>query len=181
MEIRKTTISSSAAIVLVLICLGFFMRLLPHMPNFTPVGAIALFGGAVLAWRTALLLPLVIMISSDLVIGFYQGIEYTWAAFFIVVLFGMLFRKAALGKRVILGGLGGATLFFIISNSGTWIAGGMYPHTITGLQECFVAALPFFRTTLLADVVFSFVLFGVYELAYRQAMVFQQNHVGVKQ
>lgn len=176
MEIRKTSISTSTVIVLTLISLGFFMRLLPHVPNVAPVGAIALFGGAILAWRVAVWLPLVIMISSDLVIGFYQGIEFTWAAFFVVALYGMLFRHASMRTRVFAGSIGGATLFFLVSNFGTWLASGMYPHTAAGLATCFVAALPFFKATLLGDVIFSAVLFGAYEYAFREVRLRRATH-----
>lgn len=177
MEIRKTVISTETIIVLVLVTFGLFMRLIPHVPNFAPIGAIALLGGALLGRRAALSLPLIIMIVSDLIIGFYQGIYFTWAAFLCVAAFGFLFRESTYASRVILGGMGGAIVFFIVSNFGTWIAGGMYPLTLAGLEACYVAAIPFFKTTLLADVVFSAVLFGAYELAVWGAKLQQQKHL----
>lgn len=152
-------------IALVLMLGGIAFRLLPHDPNFAPVGAIALFGGAILAWRTALWLPLLIMIISDLVIGFYNGIEFTWLAFVLVAVFGLLFRRSPLTIRVSVGALGGGLLFFVVSNFGVWLTSGMYVHSFEGLVQCYYAALPFLRNTLMGDVVFGVVLFGAYELA----------------
>lgn len=168
MEIRKRTVSMQTVAALLLIVAGVLFRLVPHVPNFAPIGAIALFAGAVLHWRLAVWLPLLIMGISDMVLGFYPGIAYTWAAFLLVVVLGMVLRKYATLWRIAFGGLGGAFLFFVVSNMGVWVASGMYPHTAAGLTDCFVAALPFFRMTLLSDIFFSAVLFGMYELAARR-------------
>jgi len=64
-------------LVLGLILLGVVARLVPHLPNVTPVTAIALFGGAYLPKRWAILLPLAVMAISDVVIGFHQVIVFT--------------------------------------------------------------------------------------------------------
>jgi hypothetical protein len=176
MEIRKSSINWQVVVAVALIFIGVALRLVPHMPNFAPVGAIALFGGALLGWRTAVWLPLLVMILSDLMLGFYPGIQYTWAGFLLVALFGGLFRHARYLTRVVLGGIGGATLFFVVSNFGVWLSSGMYAHDIAGLGQCYTMALPFFRASLMADVFYAGVLFGIYELAlyaikYRSAMM----------
>ena len=50
------------------------LRLVPHPPNFTPIGAMALFSGAYLGRRwLAFAAPLGAMLLSDLVLGFYRG------------------------------------------------------------------------------------------------------------
>jgi hypothetical protein len=56
----------------------------------------------------------------------------------------------------------GSVSFFLITNFGVWAAGAMYPRTGAGLAACFVAALPFFRETLLGDLAYSAILFGSY-------------------
>lgn len=165
MEIRKSTISSQLGIVLSLIGIGVALRFVPHAPNFAPIGAIALFGGALLSWRLAVWLPLAVMMASDMVLGFYPGIEYTWAGFLLVALLGGLFRSRGLLPRILLGGTASATIFFIVSNFGVWLSSGMYAHTAAGFMECYAMALPFFRMTLVADVFYAGVLFGAYELA----------------
>lgn len=174
MEVRITRFR--LAITLLLIALGIAARLLPHEPNFVPIGAIALFGGAVLGWRTALWLPLVIMVSTDWVIGFHSTMWFVWAGFALISLFGAYLQRTSLLTRIGLGALGSGSIFFVVSNFGVWLVGGLYPPTLQGLIECFYMALPFFRTSLLADVVYSTVLFGTYALAIHTALVFKNRH-----
>jgi len=170
MEIPKVTIKHAEFIIVpALIVFGVMLRLLPHEPNVAPVGAIALFGGAVFGWRAAIGLPLGILILSDLVIGMYPGIQYTWIGFLLVAIFGMALRKVAFLPRVAAGAFGSAAIFFVVSNAGVWLAGGLYPHTIAGLEHCYAAAIPFFRPTLLGDGLYGSVLFGAYALALRWA------------
>jgi len=152
-------------IALTLIVVGVALRLLPHEPNFAPVGAIALFGGAMLGGRYALWLPLAIMMSSDLLLGFYTGIEFTWLGFLAVAFLGLLLRRRSLLAKVGFGAPLGALLFFVISNFGTWLTSGMYEPTLAGFIDCYVAALPFFRMTLLSDLFYGTVLFGLQALA----------------
>jgi len=56
-----------------------------------------------------------------------------------------------------------ATLFFIVSNFGTWLTGTLYPMSLAGLTECYVMAIPFYGNTLLGDLFYVIVLFGIYE------------------
>jgi hypothetical protein len=174
MEIRKIRLSWTQAVAITLIIFGILLRLLPHMPNFAPVGAIALFGGAVLGWRTAIWLPLIIMIGADMVIGVYPGMVFTWAGFVLVSLFGTMLRNANLPMRIGMGAIGSGAIFFIVSNLGVWAMGELYPHTIAGIIDCYYMALPFFRTSLLADFFYSTVLFGTYALAVRVAALTQR-------
>src|SRR5258708_35795793 len=52
-----------------LIVLALVGRLIPHPDNFTPMLAVALFGGAMLSGRMAYLIPLLAMFLSDLLMG----------------------------------------------------------------------------------------------------------------
>ena len=165
MEIRKTTINWQLLIALALLVFGVALRFVPHVPNFTPVGAIALFGGAVLGWRLAVWLPLGILIVSDVFIGMYGSIWFTWAGFLLVTLVGMALRNANLPSRILLGALGSSLVFFAVSNFGTWLTSGMYALTLSGLAECYYMALPFLRNSLMADVLYSAVLFGAFASA----------------
>jgi len=164
MEVRKLTVSTSALIGVALIILGVTLRLMPHIPNFAPIGAIALFGGAILSRKIALWLPLVAMLISDIFLGFYQGIEFTWAAFMLVAVFGMALSRKGFFTRISLGVLGTGVIFFVVSNFGVWLTSGMYSHTWAGLVQCYYMALPFFRMTFLSDMTYSVMLFGVYEV-----------------
>lgn len=173
MEISKTINKQwlIALLIIGLVALGTAWRLMPHMPNFAPIGAIALIGTMVLGWRKSLILTLSIMLITDLSIGFYSGFEWTWLGFGLIVILGAAIKKLPPVWRVPLGALGASLLFFVVSNFGVWVASGMYEHTLAGLIRCFVMALPFLKATVLSDIFFGSVLIGSYHLvnAYLQS------------
>jgi hypothetical protein len=159
MEIRVNRLTLLA---ISLVIIGVVLRIIPHTANFAPVGAIALFAGAVLSFRTALWLPLSIMVASDLIIGLHPTVAFTWGGFLLVALFGTLLRNQSNLVRAPLGALGAALIFFIVSNYGVWLEGKLYPPTWQGLVECYTLALPFLRTSLVADIAYSVLIFGLY-------------------
>jgi hypothetical protein len=165
MEVR---ISKATAIAVALIIAGVVLRLVPHAANFAPVGAIALFGGAVLPPKLAWWLPVAIMVTSDVVLGFHGTILFTWGGFMLVALLGMALRGKSNWLRVPLGVVASAFVFYIVSNFGVWVEGKLYAHTLQGLVDCYVAALPFLKTSLLADTFYSLALFGAFALATKQ-------------
>ena len=163
-----------------LIVLAALTRLLPHPPNFSPVEAIALFGGAYFLSRSAaIIVPLVGMFLSDLVLGFVNGGTYfeyfTHAGFWLVyacialtTLMGFNLRGRVSGARVLGYSLAGSVLFFLVTNFGTWATGTMYPHNAQGLMAAYVAGIPFFQWTVLGTLFYSAVLFGGFALLRRR-------------
>ncbi len=156
-----------AWVVYGLIILGVISRVVPHPWNATPVMAIALFGGTYLSQRWSIFLPLVIVALSDLLIGWHNTVPFTWSAFALTGLLGWWVCQRPTASRVIGGSLIGSVSFFIITNFGVWAVGELYPRTIAGFWECYVAAIPFFRGTLLGDLVYTTVFFGSYHLISR--------------
>lgn len=155
------------AIALALITLGVVLRVLPHPANFAPVAALALFGGAVLPRRYAVLVPLGAMVISDTLIGWYSLMPVTWGCYVLIALASRAWlRGRGLGRGVALTA-GASVFFFVVTNFAVWVGGGLYPHTMAGLERCFVLALPFFRNTALSDIVYTASLFGLYALATR--------------
>jgi len=148
---------------LILLALGVLSRLIVHAPNFTPVIAVALFGGVYLNRRYAILLPLAFMMISDVFLGFYDGILYTWLSMVLVSAIGLLVKRNKNVTTILTGSLASALLFFVISNFGVW-ASGYYGLTTQGFWNCYIAAIPFFRNTFVSTLVYSVVLFGIYEL-----------------
>ena len=149
---------------------AMLLRLVPHPWNITPMGAMFLFsGGTFSSKRDSLLIPLAALLVSDYAaIQFLHQGQYgwfspfTWAGFVIVGLIGWSLRgKRSLG-RVAGASLAGSVIFFLITNFGAWLSWGMYPMTWGGLLACYVAALPFFRNTLLGDLGYAAVMFGSY-------------------
>lgn len=165
MEVPKTVNKRLAiAAVLFIVFFGISWRLMPHLPNFAPIGAIALAAGMALGWRKSLLVTLAIVGVSDLVIGFYPGMQWTWLSYGLVAGIGQLVRSLPLAWRVPVGVLGTSSLFFLVSNFGTWIASGMYSLDVSGLLQCYFMALPFLRATLLSDLFFATVFLTAYEV-----------------
>jgi hypothetical protein len=150
-------------IAYLLIILGFCMRLVPHVPNMAPIAAIALFAGAYLDRRITPWVPLVIMVVTDLIIGMHDVVLYTWGAFIVIGFMGMSLKQKTTPGRILGLTVLSALFFFVVTNFGVWIV--WYPRTFAGFLDCYVKALPFLRNTMASNVVFSFVLFGSYELA----------------
>lgn len=143
------------------------LRLAPHMPNFTPIAAMALFGGVYLNRKYALLVPTIAMLVSDIFIGFYSPIVMisVYGSLALTGLIGLLLAKRKSPTNVILAAAGSSILFFLITNFAVWFA--WYPKNIEGLATCYTLAIPFFRNTLLGDLFYIGVFFGGYELALR--------------
>lgn len=150
-----------------LIFLAIASRFLPHPPNFAPITAVALFGGVYLQdKRLAMFIPFAIMLLSDLVLGFHNTLLFVYASFALMVGAGFWLKNHFSAKNVLFTSIGGSILFFVISNFGVWLtSGGFYPMTLTGLTECYIAAIPFFHNTLMGDLVYTTVLFGGFEYA----------------
>jgi hypothetical protein len=148
-----------------MILFAAFARLIPHPPNFTPVAAMALFAGAYFnkKWM-AFLIPLTAMFLSDLVIGFHSGMWAVYLSLILITIIGMIFIKRKKAGNIILASVTASVLFFIITNFAVWAAGIYYPKTISGLALCYTAAIPFFHYTLLGDLFFVGVMFGLYHL-----------------
>ena len=154
-------------LALLLVIVGIIFRFIPHMPNVNPVAAIALFGAAYLPnKRLALIVPLALMIISDLFLGMHDIVGFTWGATLLISIIGISLRKANKTTAVLGGSLVSSLLFFVLTNFGVWL-NGWYPHTPAGLSECFIAAIPFYRNFLVSTLVYSTALFGAYEVSAR--------------
>lgn len=156
MKHRPTIVFVAAILVAAL------SRLLPHPPNFSPVVAMALFGGAVLMdRRLALIAPLAAMLLADVVLGFHSTMIFVYLAMVLVVVAGRMLG-ARRGVLTLAGaGFGGALVFFVLTNAGVWWVQGMYSRDFAGLLACYTAALPFFHNTLLATLLYGATLFGL--------------------
>jgi hypothetical protein len=146
------------------------LRLLPHPWNVTPLGAMFLFSGATFrSKRDSLLVPLgAVLLSDYAVIHFIYGgryawfSPYTWTGFLLVGLLGWTLRKKLTMARVVGASLAGSLAFFLVSNFGWWVGWKFYPATVGGLIDCYAAALPFFRNSLVGDLAYAGMMFGTY-------------------
>ena len=151
-------------------------RLVPHPPNVSPVAALALFAGAHITQRwLAIALPLAAMLLSDLVLGFHPFMGVVYGAFALSALIGGQLRGRIRPLPVIAGATGASLLFFTITNFAVWLQGGFYPLTGEGLITCYGAALPFLENTLIGNLSYSALFFGLFALAERRYPAIQQS------
>ena len=153
-------------LAIALLLIGILSRMIFHAPNFTPVLALALFGGMTLKKEQALWMPLALMAVSDLIIGLHDMIALTWGSIFLISLLGLWQRQHRGAGRILMMSVFSSAVFFVVTNFGAWLI--MYPKTVQGFIECYMLAVPFFRNTLAGTVVYSGVLFGIYELTARR-------------
>jgi hypothetical protein len=152
--------------VLLFVIIGVLARILPHPANFTPIVAIALFGGAYLTKKQAFIIPVFAMLASDFFIGF-DSLPMrisVYGSILVGVLAGFWIKKNRSVGRVIGASLISSIIFFVVTNFSVWAFGTMYAKSPIGLVECYLLAIPFFRNTLLGDLFYSGVFFGGYEL-----------------
>jgi hypothetical protein len=140
---------------IILVLLASACRLLPHAPNFTPIGAMALFAGSEIKdVRVAIGATLGAMVLSDLVIGADITSAAVYLALTISVLIGRYFQSSTSLRTGFISATLCAILFFVITNLAVWAFAGLYPLNFAGLTECFGLAIPFFRNTLLSDLLY---------------------------
>ncbi len=163
---QKENLLYRTLLALALIVLAAALRIAPHPWNFTPVGAMALFSGAMLRdRRLAFLFPLLTLFLGDIFIGFHKLMPVVYASFLVNVAIGLFLRNRRTVPRVACATSLNAIQFFLLTNFGVWWIGGFYPKTAVGLAACYAAGVTFFWNTLAGDVVYAALLFGSFALA----------------
>jgi hypothetical protein len=161
-----------------LMVLAAMTRLLPHPPNFAPITAMAVFGAIRFgSRRAAIVAPLVAFLLSDLARevlyrydlaqewGLYRGMWVVYGTTALIALMSRIARGTRAPAGIAAATLAGSCLFFLVTNFAVWADGLFYPTTAEGLVECYTAAVPFFRNSLLGDVTYAVILFGAWALA----------------
>jgi hypothetical protein len=172
---RKDSPFSLVALTLTLS--AALVRLIPHPPNFAPIGGMALFGGARLKGWQAYLVPVLAMLVTDPIMSHLRGAPaysaltpVIYLSFMLNVLLGRLFlANSSNPARIASVALLGSVQFFVLTNFFVWLgAETYYSRDIAGLTACYVSAIPFFGRTVLADLFYSGVLFGAYSLVTKR-------------
>ena len=144
-----------------IIIIAAVSRLAPHLPNFTVIGSMALFGGACFEGAAAAcLIPLAAMLLLDAVIGFHRGMPAVYLSFLLTTLLGRRLLTGRSAAKIAAVSFASAVLFYAVTNFWVWAGSQLYPHTAQGLLMCYTAAIPFFGNTLAGTMVYSAVLFG---------------------
>lgn len=168
-----------------IIIIAALLRLLPHSPNFAPIGAMALFGGVYLSKKYSILLVFGAMLISDYLLlyanpfspnwlnfsklyppsaAFHSTMLFIYGAFAINILIGHFIQKYKSAPTIIAGALLASVQFFLVSNFAVW-AMGAYSRGIDGLIQSYIMGLPFFKYTAIGDLFYVSLFFGAYELA----------------
>ena len=170
-------IQTRNAVLVLIIVAATAMRLVntqvPALSNFTPVGAIALFGGAYFTdkWK-AYLVPLAALFISDMLINyiytsqfivFYSSSLWMYGCFMLMVLIGTFIKKVNV-TNVAIASIASVLIHWLIMDL-PFLYGTMYPHTLAGYGTSLVAAIPFEKNMLIADAIYGAILFGGFELA----------------
>ena len=154
--------SKKQFVIILFIAVAAIIRLMPHLPNVTPITAMALFSGVYFTQnKYAFIIPLLAMFLSDLILGFSLISIFVYLAFILVSYIGISSKKMNI-RTILLSSIS----FFIITNFGVWLIG--YPNTLNGLIECYTLALPFFRNSLIGDFVFSGIMYYGFEFVYNK-------------
>ncbi len=153
--------------VLLLLTFGVIVRLLPHIPNMTPVTAIAIASSVYLGKRYAILIPLTVLLLSDSFLGVYdiRIMLSVYGAFSLIAIL-----SASLGVRnkpvsTLVPIATSAIFFFLITNAAVWLFSPWYEKTFAGLMYAYELGLPFLMNMALGDVLYSGILIGAFELS----------------
>lgn len=150
-------------------------RLLPHLPNVSPVAAMALFGGAYFAdRRIAFIVPFLALFLSDLVLGLHNSMIFVYAGFALTVAIGFLLKDRVTLTNTAFATVLASVLFFLLTNLGAWLTSGLYAKSAEGLMQAYVAGIPFFQNSLLGNLVFVAVIFGGYQLLQKNVTVLRE-------
>lgn len=162
MEIHKTN-----KLLNICAAASFILRLLPHPPNFAPIGGLALNSGIHGKSLRALALPLIILLLSDIFIGFYdlKIMLPVYLSFFVISLIGRLFQEQISAKNLFLLSLAGSLIFFLVTNFAVWAFSPMYSKTVFGLLESYWNAIPFLRNTIISDLFYSYFFLMTFSIA----------------
>ncbi len=154
---------------IVLILILALARLIPHPPNFTPIVAVAIMSGYFFRNIYLTFVTLfVAMILADIFIGFYDHMLFVYLSLFLIAFLFYKISEKLNFKNLFIYGFAGSIIFFIISNFGVWVIGSpginnvAYEKSLSGLIECYVLAIPFFKNTMLSTLIFSYPAIFIY-------------------
>lgn len=160
---------------------------LSPIANFSPIGAMALFGGAYFTkeWK-AFGFPLFALFVSDLILSFtvfnqyrqgllYGGWFWTYGAFALMTLAGRWIIKHVSVSTVLLSTICCVFIHWIVTDFGVWLNGILYAKTVGGFINCLIAAIPFELSFLAGTVFYSAILFGAFEWMQQRYRVLKND------
>ncbi|MFY8215402.1 MAG: DUF6580 family putative transport protein [Chthoniobacterales bacterium] len=143
---------------------------LPDWPNFAPVMAIAFCGAWFLPGMLAMLLPMLILVVSDIALSAFYGVFHPgfddlvrYACYAAAAGMGIALRRGGAGPFGFIGGiLASAIGFYLVTNTAAWLGNAAYAQTLAGWVQSLTVGLPgyaptwtFFRNSLVSDLLFA--------------------------
>ena len=166
---NNKTLNPRFIFVISVIVAGALFRLIPHWPNFTPIAAMALFGGTYFNKKyLAFLIPMAALFLSDMILGFHSYMIPVYLSFAVIVGIGMMLRSRVKIGSVLLASVSSSIIFFLITNFAVWIGSPYYPQNFAGLLESYTAGLPFLNNGVLGDLFYNTLFFGAFYLAQQK-------------
>ena len=149
-----------------LVAIGVIGRLLPHLPNATPITAITLAAQQYVGRRWSFIIPIAAMVISDALIGFYDWriMMSVYCSFALIGVLSSLRAKYPGFLTTALVVISAPLLFFLLTNFAVWLFSPWYAKSIAGLFYCYGLGIPFLRSMLIGDICYSTVILGTFEL-----------------
>ncbi len=188
----KININNKTILIPVLISLYILLiagiKLMPHPDNFTPILGLAIFGGAMFIRKKIFLyITILSLFISDFIFNNYIHPEYfanrsniiivadymiwVYLSIFIIIIAASYILKKFSYLKLFFTAIGGALIFFLITNFGSWMSSPeLYSRDFSGLINSYVAGIPFFRSTLISNIIFSFIVFGIYDITIKYVL-----------
>ncbi len=177
MSLQKINIRNSVLILIMLFAGATRLFNFTHLTtwsNFTPIGAMALFGGAYFSdkWK-AYLVPLSTLFVTDIALNYiyygkfvllYDGALVVYGCFALMVFIGTYIKKVNV-TNVVLASLASVLIHWLITDIEPCLSGGLYPKSLYGYYLSLIAAIPFEKSMLLGNLIYGTILFGGFELA----------------
>ena len=157
------------------------------LTSFSPIGAMALFGGACFRNRGAAFgIPLATLFVSDSLLAItvysqyshgilYSGWYWVYGAFLLMTLAGRWLLQELTVKNTLIAAFSITCIHWLVTDMGVWLGSSFYPQTVTGFWSCLAAAIPFERNFLLATLFYSGILFGAFEWVKKSRPVLQAD------
>jgi hypothetical protein len=147
-------------------------RLIPHPPNFTPIIAIAMMSGYFFKNLNFSLIVLIFsMFLGDIFLGFYSSMAFVYLPLCLISFYMFKTSKKINFKNLLFIGISSSLTFYIISNLGVWALSSMYEKNITGLIDCYIMAIPFFKNTLISTIFFSYSAYFANDLFKKKFLI----------
>ena len=177
--------------VTLIVCGVSFLRVIPHVYNFSPVIALAIFGAVHYKnIKLAYIIPLIALFFSDIIINnfiynmssnvviFYEGFYWQYISYALIIFLSSKYNHKKINiKKISFLVISTSAIFFVITNFGFWLTSGLYNHSIAGLFICYVNAIPFFEGTLLGTIFYTPIFISLYYFLQRKIIYLQSKHL----